>query len=155
MSRSAKRGSRSRSRSRHHLKRSHPIVADKSDIEDDFDGSDGDKFGSRSKRLKRIDVSNPVSALYVKTKTKLSHTIRGMDVKSCNFQTEERPGPDGWQKMGDFVNNIIGPPLEVNPEYDEEQDDGTVPKFIFSPRQNVQYDEFVSMQEAGIWVFGE
>ena len=54
-----------------------------------------------------------------------------MDVKSGKFLTEERPDPDGWQKMGDFVNNIIAPPLEVNLEYDEEQDDGTVPKFYF------------------------
>ena len=78
----------------------------------------------------RIDVSNPLSAFDVRTKTKLSHTIRGMDVKSGKFLIKERPGPDGWQQMGDFVNNIVAP-LEVNLEYDEEQDDGTVPKFHF------------------------
>ena len=78
----------------------------------------------------RIDVRNPLSAFDVRTKTKLSHTIRGMDVKSGKFLIKERPGPDGWQQIGDFVNNTVAP-LEVNLEYDEEQDDGTVPKVHF------------------------
>ena len=104
---------RSTSRSRYLQKRSRPIEEDKSDNEDDTDGSDHDGFdyGSRSKRLKRIDVSNPLSAFEVKTKTKLSHIqasvfckekwnlIRGMDVKSGKFLTEDRPGPDDWMKM--------------------------------------------------------
>ena len=51
-----------------------------------------------------------------------------------------------YKKMEEFVNTIIGPPLDVNPDYVEEQDDGTVPKYIYSPKQNSQYDEFVSMQ---------
>ena len=84
---------------------------EKSDFDEDSDGSDRDEYGSRSKRLRRIDVSNPLSAFDVKTKTKLSHiqasefckekwnTIRGMDVKSGKFLTEDRPGPDDWQKM--------------------------------------------------------
>jgi hypothetical protein len=44
------------------------------------------------------------------------------------------------------VNKIIGPPLDVNPEYDEEHDDGTVPRLIYSAKQNSQYEEFLSMQ---------
>ena len=219
---------RSTSRSRYLQKRSRPIEEDKSDNEDDTDGSDHDGFdyGSRSKRLKRIDVSNPLSAFEVKTKTKLSHIqasvfckekwnlIRGMDVKSGKFLTEDRPGPDDWMKMAksdriikkwsgdpafsdtrlddglasvvpksvskdetqllntqramgalghmvlsategfsslykkteEFVNKIIGPPLDVNPEYSKEHDDGSVPEFIYSAKQNSQYEEFLSMQ---------
>ena len=53
-----------------------------------------------------------------------------MDVKAGKFLIKERPGFDGWQQMGDFVNNIVAP-LEVNLEYDEEQDGGTFPKFHF------------------------
>jgi hypothetical protein len=98
-SRSHRRRSRSPSRSRHHQKRSHPIEDDdKNVLEEDSDGSDHDRdeYGSRSKRLKMIDVSNPFSAFEVKTKTKLSHiqasdfckekwnTIRGMDIKSSS-----------------------------------------------------------------------
>ena len=78
----------------------------------------------------RIDVSNPLSAFDVRTKTKLSHTFRGMDVKAGKFLIKERPGSDGWRQMGDFVNNIVAP-LEVNLEYDEEQGGGTFPKFHF------------------------
>ena len=223
-----RRRSRSTSRSRHLQKRPHPIDDDKSDNEDDSDGSDrdGNSFGSRSKRLKRIDVSNPLSSFDVKTKTKLAHiqasvfckekwnTIRGMDVISGKFLTDDRPGPDDWMKMAksdriikkwsgdpafsdtrlddglasvvpksvskdetqllntqramgalghmvlsategfstlykkteEFVNKIIGPPLDLNPEYDEEHDDGSVPKMIFSANQNSQYEEFLSMQ---------
>ena len=213
---------RSTSRSRYLQKRSRPIEEDKSDNEDDTDGSDHDGFdyGSRSKRLKRIDVSNPLSAFEVKTKTKLSHIqasvfckekwnlIRGMDVRSGKFLTEDRPGPDDWMKMAksdriikkwsgdpafsdtrlddglasvvpksvskdetqllntqramgalghmvlsaiegfsslykkteEFVNKIIGPPLDVNPEYSKEHDDGSVPEFIYSAKQNSQYE---------------
>ena len=36
--------------------------------------------------------------------------------------------------MGDFVNNIVAP-LEVNLEYDEEQDYGTVPRHMANLRQ--------------------
>jgi hypothetical protein len=227
-SRSPRRSSRSSSKSRHHLKRSHPVCDERSDNDEESDGSDRDRdeYGSRSKRLKRIDVSNPLSAFDVKTKTKLSHiqasvfckdkwnTIRGMDVKSGKFLSEDRPGPDDWQKMaksdriikkwsgdpafgdtrlddgmasvvpksvskdetqllntqramgalghmvlsategfsnlykkmGDYVDNIIGPPIDPNPDYDAEHDDGSVPKFIFSGRQTSQYDEFILMQ---------
>ena len=51
-----------------------------------------------------------------------------------------------YKKMEEFVNTIIGPPLDVNPDYVEEQDNGSVPKYIYSEKQNSQYDEFVSMQ---------
>ena len=47
---------------------------------------------------------------------------------------KERPGPDGWRQMGDFVNNIVAP-FEVNLEYDEEQDYGTVPRHMANLRQ--------------------
>ena len=227
-SRSHRRSSRSASKSHHYLKRSHPVVDERSDNDEESDGSDHDRdeYGSRSKRLKRIDVSNPLSAFDVKTKTKLSHiqasdfckdkwnTIRGMDVKSGKFLSEDRPGADDWQKMaksdriikkwsgdpafgdtrlddglasvvpksvskeetqllntqramgalghmvlsategfsnlykkmGDYVDNMIGPPIDPNPDYDAEHDDGSVPKYIFSARQTSQYDEFLSMQ---------
>ena len=95
-SRSHRKSSRSSSKSHHHLKKSHPVCEERSDNDEESDGSDHDRdeYGSRSKRLKRIDVSNPLSAFDVKTKTKLSHiqasdfckdkwnTIHVMDVKS-------------------------------------------------------------------------
>ena len=80
--------------------------------EEDSD-SDRDDLGdiSRSRRLKKIDVNNPLSAFEVKTKTKLAHiqassfckktwnVIRGMDGESGKFLSEDRPNPDDWQKM--------------------------------------------------------
>ena len=215
---------RSRSRSRHHNS-SIQTKEDVDDYDEESDNSDRDDFGgSRSKRLKKVDVRNPLSAF--ETKTKLSHiqastfcknnwnVIRGMDVKTGKFLTEDRPGPDDWQKMAksdriikkwsgdpafgdtkldnglasvvpksvskeetqllntqkamgamghmvlsategfsalyrkteEFVNKIIGEPDEINPEYVEGVQDVTVPKFIYSVKQNSQYEEFLSMQ---------
>ena len=51
-----------------------------------------------------------------------------------------------YKNIEEFLNCINDPCLEVNPVFDEEQDDGTVPKFIFSARQNSQYEEFLLMQ---------
>ena len=218
--------SRSRSRSRHHHSTAHAkFEAD--DDDEESDNSDRDDFGeSRSKRLKKVDVRNPLSAFETKTKTKLSHiqastfckdkwnVIRGMDVKTGKFLTEDRPGPDDWQKMAksdriikkwsgdpafsdtkldnglasvvpknvskeetqllntqramgamghmvlsategfsalykkteEFVNKIIGDPLDTNPEYVEGEEDEMVPKYIFSQKQNSMYEEFLSMQ---------
>ena len=217
---------RSRSRSRHH----HSTLQTKEDVDDydeESDNSDRDDFGgSRSKRLKKVDVRNPLSAFETKTKTKLSHiqastfckdkwnVIRGMDVKTGKFLTEDRPGPDDWQKMAksdriikkwsgdpafgdtkldnglasvvpknvskeetqllntqkamgalghmvlsategfsalykkteEFVNKIIGEPNETNPEYVEGEQDVSVPKYIYSLKQNSLYEEFLSMQ---------
>ena len=80
-------------------------------VDEDSD-SDRDDIGiSRSKRLKKIDVNNPLSAFQVKTKTKIAHIqassfckqtwneIRGMDGVTGKFLTEDRPNPDDWQKM--------------------------------------------------------
>ena len=219
--------SRSRSRSRHHYSTAHAkFQADNDDEESD--NSDRDDFGeSRSKRLKKVDVGNPLSSFETKTKTKLSHiqastfckdkwnVIRGMDVKTGKFLTEDRPGPDDWQKMAksdriikkwsgdpafsdtklvdglasvvvprkdskeetqllntqramgalghmvlsategfsalykkteEFVNKIIGAPLDNNPEYVEGEENEMVPKYIFSPSQNSMYEEFLLMQ---------
>ena len=47
-----------------------------------------------------------------------------------------------YKNIEEFLNSII----EVNPVFNEEHDDGTVPKFIFSARQNSQYEEFLLMQ---------
>ena len=143
------------------------------------------------------------------------NVIRGMDVKTGKFLTEDRPGPDDWQKMAksdriikkwsgdpafsdtklvdglasvvvprkdskeetqllntqramgalghmvlsategfsalykkteEFVNKIIGAPLDNNPEYVEGEENEMVPKYIFSPSQNSMYEEFLSMQ---------
>ena len=85
-------------------------------VNDEESDSDRDDLGdiSRSRRLKKVDVNNPLSAFEVKTKTKLAHIqassfckqtwneIRGMDGKTGKFLTEDRPNPDDWQKMAKF-----------------------------------------------------
>ena len=82
-------------------------------VNDEESDSDRDDLGdiSRSRRLMKVDVNNPLSAFEVKTKTKLAHIqassfckqtwneIRGMDGKTGKFLTEDRPNPDDWQKM--------------------------------------------------------
>ena len=69
---------------------------DESGREDD-DDVDTERYTSRAKKLKRIDVGNPLSAFATKTKTRLGHipasefaksnwnTIRGMDLVSGKF----------------------------------------------------------------------
>ena len=68
-------------------------------VNDEESDSDRDDLGdiSRSRRLMKVDVNNPLSAFEVKTKTKLAHIqassfckqtwneIRGMDGKTGNF----------------------------------------------------------------------
>ena len=93
--------SRSRERSYRHRSRSplreqpskfskQEAVVDLSEDESVHEDDD-DRFTSRAKKLKRIDVQNPLSAFTTKTKTRLGHipasdfaksnwnTIRGMD----------------------------------------------------------------------------
>ena len=133
-SRSYRRRSRSRdsssSRSRHGRRRSRspraahgstrkrPLVnydmsedvsADDSDR--DFDDDNLERTTSRAKKLKKINVEDPLSAFATKTKTRLGHipasvfsktkwnTIRGMDPETGKFLVKDRPKPDDWQKM--------------------------------------------------------
>ena len=232
--------SRSRDRSRHHRSRSPkaypPKVSkrvladdfsdDESAREDDDDDVDTERYTSRAKKLKRIDVEDPLSAFAIKTKTRLGHipasefaksnwnTIRGMDPVSGKFLVQDRPKPDDWlkmaksdrlinkwagdpafadtrlddglssvvpkvvskketdliktqraigaighmvlsasegfsklyAKMGEFVTRNIGSPSFPNPEYDEETDDGTVPKYIYAEWQNTAHADFQDLQ---------
>ena len=100
------------------------------DDEDDYDvGS-----ASRSKRLKRIDVSDPLSAFATKTKTRLGHipasefckanwnTIRGMDPVSGKFLVQDRPKPDDWLKMAKsdrLINKWSGDPAFADTRLDD------------------------------------
>ena len=233
--------SRSRERSRrHHRSRSprkaFPSMVSKREVPDDFsedesgreddDDVDTERYTSRAKKLKRIDVGNPLSAFATKTKTRLGHipasefaksnwnTIRGMDPVSGKFLVQDRPKPDDWlkmaksdrlinkwagdpafadtrlddglssvvpkvvskeetdliktqraigaighmvlsasegfsklyAKMGEFVTRNIGSPSVPNPEYNEETDDGTVPKYIYADWQNTAHDDFQDLQ---------
>ena len=80
---------------------------------------------------------------------------RGSNDKTQLFNTQRAIGALGhtdfsategfsnlYKNIEEFLNSII----EVNPVFNEEHDDGTVPKFIFPERQNSQYEEFLSMQ---------
>ena len=51
-----------------------------------------------------------------------------------------------YKKTEEFVNKIIGAPLDTNPEYVEGEENEMVPKYIFSQSQNSMYEEFLSMQ---------
>ena len=51
-----------------------------------------------------------------------------------------------YAKMGEFVLRKIGNPSVPNPEYHEESDVGTVPKFIYAEWQNTAYAEFQQLQ---------
>ena len=113
---------------------------DESIREDDED--DHNVGASRSKRLKRIDVTNPLSAFA--TKTRLGHipasefsksnwnTIRGMDPVSGKFLVQDRPKPYDWLKMAKsdrLINKWSGDPAFA----DTRLDDGlssVVPKVV-------------------------
>ena len=149
--------SQSRSGSRYHRDRSFkfplapklPKQVEAEDFSDDEsireDDEDDHEYGaSRSKRLKRIDVTNPLSAFATKTKTRLGHipasefaksnwnTIRGMDPVSGKFLVQDRPKPDDWLKMAKsdrLINKWSGDPAFA----DTRLDDGlssVVPKVV-------------------------
>ena len=139
--------SQSRSGSRYHRDRSRkfPLVpklpkqVEAEDFSDDEsireDDEDDHEYGaSRSKRLKRIDVTNPLSAFATKTKTRLGHipasefaksnwnTIRGMDPVSGKFLVQDRPKPDDWLKMAKsdrLINKWSGDPAFADTRLDE------------------------------------
>lgn len=124
----------------------HVVANDYSDDESnrEEDEDDIDRGTSRSKKLKRIDVTDPLSAFATKTKTRLGHipasdfcksnwnTIRGMDPVSGKFLVQDRPKPDDWLKMAKsdrLINKWSGDPAFA----DTRLDDGlssVVPKVV-------------------------
>ena len=138
-----------RSRSRHRSSKKKPLVTyEYSDASDesvhDRDDDDFDKEASRAKKLKKIDVDDPLSAFSTKTKTRLGHIaasefcktkwniIRGMDPVSGKFLVKDRPKSDDWQKMAKsdrLINKWSGDPAFA----DTKLDDGlssVVPKVV-------------------------
>ena len=139
--------SRSRERShRHHRSRSplrvnttkfskHEVADDLSEDESGHEDDDDEgRYTSRAKKLKRIDVENPLSAFATKTKTRLGHipasdfaksnwnTIRGMDPVSGKFLVQDRPKPDDWLKMAKsdrLINKWSGDPAFADTRLDD------------------------------------
>ena len=139
-----------RSRSRQRSSKKKPLVTyeysdDASDESvRDRDDDDFGKEASRAKKLKKIDVDDPLSAFSTKTKTRLGHIaasefcktkwniIRGMDPVSGKFLVKDRPKSDDWQKMAKsdrLINKWSGDPAFA----DTKLDDGlssVVPKVV-------------------------
>ena len=140
-----------RSRSRHRSSKKKPLVTyeysdDASDesVRDRDDDDDFDKEASRAKKLKEIDVDDPLSAFSTKTKTRLGHIaasefcktklsiICGMDPVSGKLLGKDRPKSDDWQKMAKsdrLINKWSGDPAFA----DTKLDDGlssVVPKVV-------------------------
>ena len=146
--RSTYRHARSRSRSRHHrsshshekgyhhgmsardvqYERESASSSDRGGRDDDDDRS------SRAKRLKRVNVEDPLSAFATKTKTKLGHipaseftksqwnSIRGMDPVSGKFLVKDRPKHDDWMKMAKsdrLINKWSGDPAFADTRLDD------------------------------------
>ena len=121
---------------------SEDVSADDSDR--DFDNDNLERTTSRAKKLKKINVEDPLSAFATKTKTRLGHipasvfsktkwnTIRGMDPETGKFLVKDRPKPDNWQKMAKsdrLINKWSGDPAFS----DTRLDDGlssVVPKVV-------------------------
>ena len=81
-----------------------------------------------------------------KDETQLLNTQRAMGALGHMVLSATEGFSSLYKKTEEFVNKIIGPPLDVNPEYNKEHDDGSVPEFIYSAKQNSQYEEFLSIQ---------
>ena len=51
-----------------------------------------------------------------------------------------------YAKMGEFFLRNIGSPSVLNPDFHEETDDGTVPKYIYAEWQNTAYADYQELQ---------
>ena len=91
-------------------------------------------------------VSSVVPKAVSKEETDLIKTQRAIGAIGHMVLSASEGFSKLYAKMGEFVTRNIGVPSALNPEYSEETDDGSVPKYIYAEWQNAAYVEFQELQ---------
>ena len=96
----------------------------------------------------RLDdgLSSVVPKVVSKKETDLIKTQRAIGAIGHMVLSASEGFSKLYAKMGEFVTRNIGSPSFPNPEYDEETDDGTVPKYIYAEWQNTAHADFQDLQ---------
>ena len=96
----------------------------------------------------RLDdgLSSVVPKAVAKDETDLMKTQRAIGAIGHMVLSASEGFSKLYAKMGEFFLRNIGSPSVLNPDFHEETDDGTVPKYIYAEWQNTAYADYQELQ---------
>ena len=96
----------------------------------------------------RLDdgLSSVVPKAVAKDETDLMKTQRAIGAIGHMVLSASEGFSKLYAKMGEFFLRNIGSPAVLNPDFHEETDDGSVPKYIYAEWQNTAYADFQELQ---------